>query len=77
MVVSNGDPLWPESEPIDTMEQLKTVTLSRSHWTLVRKALQRYRMRIEEVGALGWYDNPEVTRQELARVDAILAVLEE
>jgi DNA gyrase inhibitor GyrI len=34
-------------------------------------------MRIEEVGALGWYDNPEVTRQELARVDAILAVLEE
>jgi len=43
---------------------------------IVLKALQRYRTRTEEIGALGWYENPEVTRQEIARVDAILALLE-
>jgi len=54
------------------LEQDVMFTLTRSELTLVRKALQRYRARIEEVGMLGWYDNSETTRQEIARVDTIL-----
>lgn len=50
--------------------------LSSGGLYIIKKALQRYRTRIEEVGAMGWYDSPSVTNQELARVDAILAELE-
>ena len=69
-------PLREGTVTVMALDERVTLTLTRSNLTIVRKALQRYRMRIEEVGGMGWYDNPNVTRQEIERVDDILAELE-
>ena len=56
-------------------DAIKAVLLP-SDLYIIRKALERYRARIEEVGTMGWYNNRTVVDQELERVDAILAKLD-
>jgi hypothetical protein len=50
-----------------------TTELSITTLRLAVRALERYRNRMAEVGSIGWYKNPQVTRQEIERVDNALA----
>lgn len=47
------------------------------HWQVIEKALERYRNRMEEVNAMGWYKDSTPTDNEIARIDAALAFVRE
>lgn len=40
---------------------------------LLTKALERYKSRLQEVEAMGWYKDEAVTQNEIARIDSVLA----
>src|SRR5690348_5986602 len=43
---------------------------------VMQKALERHRRRIDEVDAMGWYQDPSVAANENARIDEALAWLD-
>lgn len=46
------------------------------HLDIIKKALERYKRRMEEITILGWYKDTTVTQNEIARIESAIIALE-
>lgn len=59
------------------IEDVAAMQIASEHKHVIAKALERHKMRMEEVEALGWYKDSSVVQNEIARINAALAALEQ